>query len=79
MGRTSTPPSTEKENHILTKYLPSSLSSNISAKEIDRIETGNNLECIIPSERALLSDSDTQFLFYKRYATKELQQFSTFH
>ncbi|WP_279086839.1 hypothetical protein [Bacteroides acidifaciens] len=79
MGRTSTPPSTEKENHILTKYLPSSLSSNISAKEIDRIETGNNLECIIPSERALLADSDTQFLFYKRYATKELQQFSTFH
>lgn len=48
-----------------------------SKSDIAGITTGNNLESLLPSELALLSDSKTENIFYKRYVTKDLQIFAS--
>lgn len=64
--------SKEEKDSIIYKFLPVTVAKNSSAEEIDRVETGDNLERVLPIELSLPED-----LFYKRYATKELQQFSS--
>lgn len=64
--------SKEEKDTIIYKFLPVTVAKNSSAEEIDRVETGDNLERVLPIELSLPED-----LFYKRYATKELQQFSS--
>lgn len=64
--------SKEEKDTIIYKFLPMTVAKNSSAEEIDRVETGDNLERVFPIELSLPED-----LFYKRYATKELQQFSS--
>ena len=41
------------------------------------MEQGDNIPRALPSELALLGEPDTESLFYKRYAVKELQQLSS--
>ena len=65
-------PSKEEKDSIIYKFLPVTVAKNHSVEEIDRVETGDNLERLLPVELAMPED-----LFFKRYATKELQQFSS--
>ena len=71
IGRDSDPSKDERDS-IIYKFLPVTISKNSSAEEIDRVETGDNLERVLPVELSMPED-----LFFKRYATKELQQFSS--
>lgn len=64
--------SKEEKDTIIYKFLPVTVAKNSSAEEIDRVETGDNLERVLPIELSL-----PEVLFYKRYATKELQLFSS--
>lgn len=72
----------EKENHeeerdsTITRYKPQLLSRQPSFEEVEGIEEGNNLSAVLPSEIALLSDTDTETLFYHKFAAKQLQMFS---
>ena len=71
IGRDKDPTKNEKDT-VIFKFLPVTVTRNPSVEEIDRIESGDNLERVLPSEMAMPDD-----LFFKRYATKELQQFSS--
>lgn len=71
IGRDSDPTKEERDS-IIYKFLPVTVAKNSSAEEIDRVETGDNLERVLPVELSMPED-----LFFKRYATKELQQFSS--
>lgn len=64
-------PSKELKDTIVYRFMPTTVAKNSSAEEIDRVESGNNLERVMPIELAMPED-----IFYKRFATKELQQFS---
>lgn len=48
-----------------------------SKSDIAGITIGNNLNCILPSEIALLADKQTENIFYKNYITKNLQLFAS--
>lgn len=65
-------PSKEEKDTVIYKFLPTAVSKNSSVEEIDRVEAGDNLERVLPVELSMPED-----LFFKRYATKELQQFSS--
>ncbi len=65
-------PSKEEKDSIIYKFLPVTVAKNSSVEEIDRVEAGDNIERVLPVELSMPED-----LFYKRYATKELQQFSS--
>lgn len=64
--------SKEEKDSIVYKFLPVTVAKNNDVEEIDRIETGDNLERVIPVELSMPED-----IFYKKFATKELQQFSS--
>ena len=51
--------------------------STASKSDIGGITTGDDLNSLLPSELALLSESSTQRLFYKNYITKRLQVFAS--
>lgn len=65
-------PSKEEKDSVIYKFLPVTMAKNSSVEEFDRIESGNNLERVLPVELSMPED-----LFFKRYVTKELQQFSS--
>lgn len=69
--------STKEEDSIKYRYLPFLLSHGVSHEDIEGIELGNDLQSVIPAEIALLADNETETLFYQRYASKQLQQFSS--
>ena len=71
IGRDKDPTKEEKDT-VIYKFMPTTVSKNSSVEEIDRVESGNNLERVLAVELSMPED-----LFYKRYATKELQQFSS--
>lgn len=64
--------SKEEKDAIIFKFLPVTVAKNTSVEEFDRVESGNNLERVLPVELSMPED-----LFFKRYVTKELQQFSS--
>lgn len=64
--------SKEETDSVMYRFMPTSVAENSSVEEIDRVESGDNLERVLPVELSMPED-----LFYKRYATKELQQFSS--
>lgn len=76
MGREKEEDLQEKDS-IIRKYLPSTICRYPSVEEIDQVEQGDNIPRALPSELALLGELDTESLFYKRYAVKELQQLSS--
>lgn len=65
-------PSKEEKDTVIYRFLPVTIAKNSSVEEIDRVESGDNLERVLPVELSMPED-----LFFKRYATKELQQFSS--
>lgn len=48
-----------------------------SKSDISGIMVGNDLSCVLPNELAILSDRDTESIFYHRYATRRLQIFAS--
>lgn len=64
--------SKEDKDTVVYRFMPTSVVKNGSVEEIDRVESGDNLERVLPVELSMPED-----LFFKRYATKELQQFSS--
>lgn len=71
IGR-DTDPIKEEKDSVVYKFIPTTVSKNSSVEEIDRVESGDNLERVLAVELSMPED-----LFYKRFATKELQQFSS--
>lgn len=65
-------PSKEEKDTVVYRFMPTTVAKNSSVEEIDRVESGDNLERVLPVELSMPED-----LFFKRYATKELQQFSS--
>ena len=51
--------------------------ASASKNDIGGITTGNDLNSLLPSELAMLSESSTQNLFYKNYVTHRLQTFAS--
>ena len=51
--------------------------SRASKSDISGITTGNDMNSLLPSEIAVLSDRRTQDIFYKNYAEKRLQVFAS--
>ena len=62
----------EEKDEIIHKFLPQTVAKIPSIEEIDRVEEGDNLSRVLPTEFAMHED-----LFFKRFAMKELQQFSS--
>lgn len=48
-----------------------------SKSDIAGIMTGNDLNCILPSELALMAAKQTENIFYKNYVTRSLQLFAS--
>ena len=57
--------------------LPGKSFSRASKSDISGITEGDDLNSLLPSEVALLSDKRTQDVFYKNYAEKRLQVFAS--
>lgn len=64
--------SKEEKDSVVYRFMPTTVAKNSSVEEIDRVESGDNLERVLPVELSMPED-----LFFKKYATKELQQFSS--
>lgn len=58
----------DEQDNIIYHYLPQGSKNGLPSEEIDSIETGNDLQRTLAVEFAMPDD-----LFFKRFATKELQ------
>ena len=67
---------TDERDESVTKYIPLLLSHSPIRESIDGVVSGNDLSAMLPTEIAMLSNSDSERVFYQRYATKQLQLFS---
>lgn len=63
--------SKEDMDSVTYKFMPAYLPSRQLYEELDRVELGDNLERVLPFELSM-----PDFIFFKRFVTKELQQFS---
>lgn len=70
------PENKDEKDDILLKYKPMIASNHASFDEVEEITTGRNLNHLIPAEIALLADKDTAPVFYHKFASGRLQQFS---
>ena len=61
--------STSEEDNIIYSFMPKGIKSGLPSEEIDRIETGDNLQRTLAVEFAMPDD-----VFYTKYAEKGLQQ-----
>lgn len=66
----------DEMDDTIRHYLPLLPSTPKPSAEAEEIENGNNLQYILPSETAILSEQHTENLFYYKYATKQLQLFA---
>lgn len=48
-----------------------------SKNDITGVMMGNDLNCLLPNEVAMLASSETESIFFRRYVTKQLQIFSS--
>lgn len=70
------PESKEERDDILFKYKPQIISRHAVFEEVKGITMGSDLNFLIPSEIALLSDKATEAIFYQKLASRRLQLFS---
>ena len=75
IGREKSPDTTIKDDTV-EKYKPLLLQHSPIRECIDGVTTGNNLSVMLPTEVALLADAKSEGMFYKKYATKQLQLLS---
>lgn len=64
--------SKEEKDTVVYRFMPTTVAKNSSIEEIDRVELGDNLERVLPVEMSMPED-----ILFKKYVTKELQQFSS--
>ena len=66
----------EEQDETIKKYIPLLLSHHSSSEEINGVRNGDDLSLVLPAEIALLAEKDTEWLFYRKYVSKQLQLFS---
>lgn len=66
----------EEMDDTVQRYLPLLPSAPKPAVEVEEIANGKDLQHLLPSEMAIMSDSQTENLFYLKYATGQLQLFA---
>lgn len=65
--------SEEMDDTTMNKYIPILLKHSHDKQDIDGVSLGNDLDCLLPTEIAMM-DSPT---FYAKFAKRQLQQFSS--
>lgn len=76
MGREQ-PKRKDEMDETVRKYLPILPSPPKPAVEIEEIATGQSLRHMMPVETAIMSDRQTENLFYLKYASHKLQLFAS--
>lgn len=76
MGREQ-PKREDEMDESVTRYLPILPSPPKPAIEIEEITTGQSLRNMMPIELAIMSDNQTEDLFYLKYASQKLQLFAS--
>lgn len=76
MGREQ-PKRKDEMDETVRKFLPVLPSSPKPAVEIEEIATGQSLRHMMPVETAIMSDRQTEDLFYLKYASQKLQLFAS--
>ena len=66
----------DEMDDTIRRYLPLLPSPPQPSAEAEEIGNGDDLQHLLPSETAILSDHYTESLFYYKYATKQLQLFA---
>ena len=75
MGRERQADTVERDE-TTEKYIPLLMKHSPIREDIDGVTTGNDLSAMLPTEVALLADTRSEQVFYKKYATKQLQLLS---
>lgn len=75
IGREKSPETIIKDDTV-EKYRPLLMRHSPIKENIDGVTMGNNLSAMLPTEVALLADVKSESVFYKKYATKQLQLLS---
>ena len=65
----------DEKDDIVYKYMPGLLSNPTTTTEIEQIFIGNDLSHVIPAEIATLSEPNTEMMFFKKFAERQLQIF----
>lgn len=76
MGREKEMDCKEKDSTI-TKYIPILLAHSKSKEEIEGIRVGDDLNTMVPTEVAWLSEPETELFFFQKFASKQLQLFAS--
>ena len=66
----------DEMDDTIRRYLPILPSSPKPAAEAEEIANGNDLQHLLPSETAILSERQTENLFFYKFATQQLQLFA---
>ena len=66
----------DEMDDTVKRYLPLLPSPPKPAAEAEEVANGNDLQHLLPSETAILSERKTEGLFYYKYATGQLQLFA---
>lgn len=66
----------DEMDDTVKRYLPQLPSPPKPAVEIDEVSNGNDLSHVLPIELAVMADTETEDIFYLKYATKKLQLFA---
>ena len=66
----------DEMDDTVRRYLPILPSPPRPAAEIEQIELGNDLQHLLPVETAILSEKQTESLFYLKFAMRKLQLFA---
>ncbi len=66
----------DEMDDTIRRYLPLLPSPPKPSVEAEEIGNGDDLQHLLPSETAILSEHSTESLFYYKYATKQLQLFA---
>ena len=66
----------EQMDDTVLRYLPLLPSAPRPAKEVEEIANGKDLQHLLPVELAIMSERQTENLFYLKYATGQLQLFA---
>ena len=68
---------TKEEDSTITRYIPLLLAHSKSKEEIGGIRVGDDLNAMVPTEVAWLSEPETELLFFQKFASKQLQLFAS--
>lgn len=76
MGRNEESQHTQEMDSCIQSHMPIMLAHPPVVTERQEVSIGNNLSCMLPQETALLSDPVIEMLFYHKFASSKLLQFS---